>query len=89
MKSKITKRAVDALKPGAKDSFLWDSDMQGFGVKVTPKGRKVYMVQTRFQGVVRRFTIGTHGSPWSPDEAREKATAILGKLAEGTCIQFI
>lgn len=83
MKSKITKRVVDALKPGAKDSFLWDADMQGFGVKVTPKGKKVYLVQTRFQGVVRRFTIGTHGSPWSPDEAREKATVILGKLAEG------
>ena len=30
MQGKITKRTVDALKPGAKDRFLWDTELKGF-----------------------------------------------------------
>ena len=33
---RITKRAVDAAKPGKADSYLWDRDLPGFGLKVTP-----------------------------------------------------
>jgi len=43
--AKITKRTVDAAKKGAKDAFIWDSDLRGFGLKVTPAGRKVYILQ--------------------------------------------
>ena len=40
---KITKRDVDALAPGDRDAFLWeagDGAIKGFGVKVTPQGKK-------------------------------------------------
>ncbi len=83
MSVKITKRTVDAAKPKQRDSFLWDREIKGFGLKVTPKGKKVYVLQYRFQGVLRRFTIGPHGSPWTPDGARDEALRLLGLAKDG------
>lgn len=78
MAGKITKRAVDAAKSSQRDSFIWDSEIKGFGLKITPKGKKVYILQYRFQGALRRFTIGPHGSPWTAEEARDEALRLLG-----------
>jgi integrase len=84
MQRKITKRNVDAVQPEASDTFLWDSELKGFGLKVTPKGRKVYLLQYRMPGgATRRFTIGVHGAPWTPDGARDKAKELLGLVAKG------
>jgi integrase len=83
---RITKRAVDAAKAAEADSFLWDSALRGFGLKVTPKGRKIYLVQYRVggrHGRTRRVTIGEHGSPWTPDAARKEAKRILGEVDAG------
>lgn len=85
MAKKITKRTVDAITPSVKDQFVWDTELKGFGLKVTPKGRKVYLVQYRLPGTTtRRYTIGTHGSPWTPTVARNEATKILGTVATGS-----
>jgi hypothetical protein len=84
MKGKITKRTVDATNPGEKDVFLWDTDLRGFGLKVSPAGSKVYIVQYRLGGreaPTQRYTIGKHGSPWTPDKAREEAERLLGRVA--------
>lgn len=82
MLTKITKRVVDAASPKERDSFVWDSEAKGFGLKVTPKGRKVYVVQYRMLGQsTKRYTIGKHGSPWTPDGARTEALRILGMVA--------
>ncbi len=35
----LTKRTVDAAKPAAREYVLWDTDIKGFGLKVTPAGR--------------------------------------------------
>jgi hypothetical protein len=74
MRKRITKRVVDTTAPAEKDSFVWDSDLTGFGLKVTPNGRKAYVLQYRLPGspVSRRYTIGKHGSPWTPEEARAR-----------------
>lgn len=71
----ITKRAVDALNPSPKTDFLWDDEVKGFGLKVTPAGSRSYIFQYRMGGrtaKVRRHTIGAHG-PWTPDQARKEA----------------
>jgi hypothetical protein len=47
---KLTKPAVDALRPRSADAVYWDSTLPGFGVKVTPKGRKVFIAMYRTQG---------------------------------------
>jgi integrase len=85
MQGKITKRLVDALVPGNTDLFLWDTDARGFGLKLTPAGKKIYLLQYRTPGqrTPKRFTIGTHGSPWTPEMARKEAERILGSVAHG------
>jgi integrase len=84
-KGRITKRAVDAAKPGSADSYLWDLDLPGFGLKVTPASRKVYLVQYRLggrNGRTRRITIGQHGE-LTPTAARVEAKRLLGEIAAG------
>jgi integrase len=79
----ITKRAVDAAKPSERDLFLWDTEVSGFGLKVTPSGGKVYIYQYRIGGrdsPTRRYTIGKHGA-LTPEQARTRAKA-LAHMAE-------
>jgi len=81
----ISKRSVDAFQSAAKDTFLWDDELSGFGLKVTPAGRKVYLVQYRLggrKGRVRRVTIGVHGRI-TPEQARVEAKRLLGQVASG------
>ena len=83
--ARITKRAVDAIEPRAVDVYLWDQDLPGFGLKVTPAGRKVYLVQYRLggrKGRTRRVTIGRHGE-LTPTQARAEAKRLLGEIAAG------
>ncbi len=81
----ITKRAVDAAKARETDSYLWDRELPGFGLKITPAGRKVYLVQYRLggrKGRTRRVTIGQHGQV-TPTFARAEAKRLLGEIAAG------
>lgn len=83
---KVTKRSVDALSPAASDLFLWDTDLKGFGVKITPNAAKSYVLQYRLGGrsaKTRRYTIGRHGSPWSPESARQRAQELLLQVHRG------
>jgi integrase len=61
-------------------------DLSGFGLKVTPAGNKVYLLQYRMGGrgaKTQRFTIGTHGSPWTPAGARDEAERLLTLVRQG------
>jgi integrase len=81
----ITKRAVDAAKARKTDSYVWDRELPGFGLKITPAGRKVYLVQYRLggrKGRTRRITIGQQGQV-TPTFARAEAKRLLGEIASG------
>ena len=80
--TKLTKRTVDAAKPNGADFFVWDEQVQGFGLRVFASGRKSYLVQYRINGRTRRVTIGKHGV-LTPEEARIKARILLGGIADG------
>src|SRR6476619_2749370 len=61
---KLTKSAIDALPTPSSDVVYWDATYPGFGVKITPKGRKVFMVLYRTGGAgsqLRKYTIGPYG----------------------------
>ena len=73
---KITKRIVDALVPADKERIVWDDDIKGFGVRVHPSGRKVYIVKYRHEGRSVKVTIGPHG-PVTPAAARARAAEIV------------
>ncbi len=83
--AKISKKTVDAAKPENRDTYLWDEELAGFGLKVTPTGRKVFLVQYRLggrAGRTRRITLGTHGAI-TADQARSDAQSILRQMARG------
>ena len=73
---RITKRTVDALLPAERERILWDDDIKGFGVRVHPTGRKVYIVKYRHEGRSVKVTIGPHG-PVTPAAARARAAEIV------------
>ena len=73
---KITKRMVDALVPSERERVVWDDDIKGFGVRVHPTGRKVYIVKYRHEGRAVKATIGPHG-PITPAAARARAAEIV------------
>jgi len=83
---KVNKRTIDALRPGPSAAFLWDEDLKGFGVKITPAGALSYVLQYRMGGreaKTQRFTIGGHGSPWTPTTARTEAERLSVLIAQG------
>ena len=89
MRLKITKRAVDALRPdrNGKDIFHWDAGdgaLKGFGVRMKPSGAAAYLVQYRNKdGRTRRLVIGKVGT-LTPDEARTLANDALRAVAKGS-----
>jgi integrase len=80
---KITKRTVDAQKAGAVRKTIWDSVIRGFGLRTTPAGVKTYVLKYTFKGEQRWFTIGKHGSPWTPETARQEAWQKLDEVRQG------
>ena len=74
--ARITKKTVDALTPREREYMLWDRDIKGFGVRVHPSGRKVYLVKYRHHGRVIKKTIGPHGTI-PPAAARGRAAEII------------
>jgi len=79
----VTIRAVQSLAPG---ETIWDAGhrqaVRGFGVR-RQHGLPVYVVKYRAFGRQRFFTIGPHGSPWTPEKARKEAKRLLGLVADG------
>lgn len=79
---KLTKRSVENHEPGNKDTVLRDTEVKGFTCKVTPKGRRVYMLYYRTQaGQERRPVIGVHG-----DVTCEQARKIAQEWKSGIAL---
>jgi integrase len=84
MRGKITIRSVAALHPG---QTLKDAELTGFEVRAREGGAKSYSVLYRVgrgrEAPQKRYTIGQHGSPWTPETARVAAKRVLGEVAHG------
>jgi integrase len=82
----LTKRVVDGLQPGETDVFTWDSELRGFGLKITPTGKRVYIAQFRTAGgrrsATKRITLGEHGTI-APEQARTLARRELARVTQG------
>src|SRR5215217_4026251 len=76
---KLSKTVVDGLTAG---QLVWDAEVKGFGIRCQRRDR-VYVVKYPALGRQRWFTIGKHGSPWTPELARREAKRILGLVADG------
>ncbi|MGQ0582211.1 MAG: tyrosine-type recombinase/integrase [Reyranella sp.] len=82
-KIKLTKSAVDAATFRAKEYELRDTVVPGFLLKVTPAGRKVFMVQYRTNvGERRKPAIGRFGE-LTVEQARSIAQDWLADVRKG------
>jgi integrase len=84
-RTKLTKSAIDALPAPQSDTVYWDAALPGFGVKVTPKGRKVFVVLYRTGGAgskLRKYTIGPYGRV-TLHQARIAAQKVFTARLEG------
>jgi len=81
---KITKTAIEAMAPDAsRDTYLWDSALAGFGVRMMPSGRASFILKYRTRsGAARKMVIARVGTI-TPDEARKEAIKALAEVAKG------
>jgi integrase len=66
---------------------VWDGGTEGvagFGARRQRSEAIAYVLLYRTaEGRSRRYTIGRHGAPWTPETARKEAKRILGTVADG------
>lgn len=51
--------------------------MKGFFLRVYPSGQKTFALKYRVDGRQKVYTIGKFGSPWTVEQARDRASALL------------
>ena len=80
---KLTKSAVDSARPDSTDFELRDTVVPGFLCKITPAGRKVFMLSYRTPtGERRKPSLGTYGQI-TVDQARKLAQDFLASVRGG------
>ena len=80
---KITEKTLKALGPPEQGNrIFYDSQIPGFGARVTAAGAVSFILNYRANGRERRFTIGKHPE-WSAIAARNRALDLRRKINEG------
>ncbi len=83
MRVKLTAKTVENARPPERGrEQLWDATLPGFGLRITDKGKKSWVLMYRIRGRQRRLTIGSYPA-FSLSEAREEARAALRDLERG------
>src|SRR2546428_14015200 len=83
---RLTKSAIDALPTSKSDVVYWDAGCPGFGIKVTPIGRKVFIVLYRTGGAGSRLgkdPIGPYGRGTLHQARGAGQTGVPAKLGGG------
>lgn len=84
-RKKIGLREVRALPPESEIFDAGPGAVPGFGVRRQRSEAVAYFILYRTpEGRSRRYTIGRHGAPWTPDTAREEAKRLLGEVVSGS-----
>ena len=79
---KLTKRIVDGAGPRENEHFVWCSGTRGFGIRIYPSRRKIFVAQVRVGRRLRRIKIGAFGA-FTVDQAREQAQEIVRAAHKG------
>lgn len=77
--ARITKTAIERL---GSNEVIRDTDAKGFGARSRAK-IVTYFVEKKVRGKRQWVTIGRHGSPWTAETARKKASNLLIEMAGG------
>src|SRR5258708_26986465 len=83
-KVNFTAARVDAHKcpAGKSQSFLWDGEAPGLGLRATASGAKSYIFQAKIHGGTVRVTIGDPRD-WPIKKAREEARGLQRLVDSG------
>ena len=60
----------------------WDDKVPGFGLRITPNGRKSFVLSYRVNGSKHLITLGDYGT-LTLEQARDKAILAKGKVLDG------
>ena len=78
----LTERRIRDAKPGPKTRILWDAQVKGLGVRITPAGAKSFILNYYVGGRERRATLARI-SEVALQAARERAGAELIRIRDG------
>ena len=80
---RITDKAVRDMEPPATGNRrIYDTDIKGFGVRVTAAGAKAFILNYYVHGRERRYTIGSYPD-WSVQAARKEAAELKRVIDKG------
>jgi integrase len=80
---KLTKKIVEDTQATDKDTWVWDTDLPGFGMRIQPSGRKTYVTRYRTAAGTQRKTTIARCCDLTADKARELARKTFAAVAEG------
>lgn len=80
---RLTKRLLDAIEPERDETWIWDAEVKGFGLRVRPGGGMSFVLKYRAGMVTRRYTLGKVGSPHTCESARAEAKRLLLEVLQG------
>lgn len=89
MRCLLNEDTIRNAKPKSKQSFLWDEQIRGFGIRISSKGRKSYVVQERGpdRKSQRKTLAACDELPLA--NAREQAVAALAAIRKGEKGDFL
>lgn len=79
---RLTKKTIEAAEAKGRETFLWDDEVPGFGLRVLSSGTKTFILQYRQGNKTRRLKLGRYPL-LSPEEARRLAIRRLAEALEG------
>ncbi len=83
MAEKLTDKLVKALPAPARGNKIgYDTEVRGFGIRLTAAGARAFILNYRINGRERRYTIGSYPD-WSVAAAREEAKRLKRQVNQG------
>jgi integrase len=86
-RQKLTKTICDDARTNKGRFILWDSELRGFGLRVTAAGVKTFVIRYRVgggrTGVERMYTLGRYGPHYPAETARKHARTALAEVVGG------
>ncbi|MFN4041917.1 MAG: hypothetical protein ACK4I0_09675 [Brevundimonas sp.] len=79
--ARLTKRVVENLPAKSGRYVVWDSELKGFGVRISPQCRRTYLVRCRTTGRADRMLVLAPHGVLTTEEEREHARRTLAEAA--------
>jgi integrase len=79
---RLTQSFVDEASADGRDRIVFDSQVPGLGLRITPTGTKIFVAQARVAGQKRRITVG-YAADMPLSKARAEAQQMIVAMRNG------